>query len=223
MAFLQHGPFDVPGLLGTQAEEQGFEVQCIRVDLSEGGLPDPAWYAGIVIMGSVHSVNDEQLAWVSLERGFVTDAVRRDVPVLGVCFGGQLLAQVLGGRVVPSPEPEVGWSVLRSDDLSVVAPGPWLLWHEEAIEEPPGARVVARTELAIQAYVKGPHTGIQFHPEVTSDLVRTWIDDAVQRHEVTPAQHRALWEDVDERTWVSAVNAADLFAGFLRRAGLLPL
>ena len=172
-------------------------------------------------MGSEQSVNDPLLAWVAPERAFVASAVTHHVPVFGVCFGGQLLAQVLGGRVVRSPEPEVGWAAIQSDDPSLVAPGPWLLWHEEAVELPPGVTVIARTDVAIQAYVEECHTGVQFHPEVTTGLVRAWIDDARQRGELTPEDCRALWDDIDRLTRGSEANAGALFDGFLQRAGLL--
>jgi GMP synthase (glutamine-hydrolysing) len=203
------------------AEGLGFDVACVRADRVEDGLPDPGAFDGIVVMGSVESVNDTGVAWVAPERAFVASAVERNIAVFGVCFGGQLLAQVLGGRVVRSPEPEVGWSTIQSDDPSVVAPGRWLLWHEDAIVPPPGAVVIARTDVAIQAYVQERHTGVQFHPEVTPDLVRTWIDDARQHDEVTPAHSGALSDNLDDLARVSATNARGLFEGFLRRAGLL--
>jgi GMP synthase (glutamine-hydrolysing) len=223
LAFMQHGPLELPGVLGTLAEGLGFEVQCFRADRVEDALPHPGVFAGIVVLGSVESVNDSQLAWIALERAFVVSAVEHHVPIFGVCFGGQLLAQALGGRVVRSSEPEVGWSTIQSDDPSMVAPGPWLLWHEDAIEPPPGAVVVARTPVAVQAYVMGRHTGVQFHPEVTPDLVRTWIDDARQRDEVTPEHSRALSDGVNELARGSAAQARALFEGYLRRAGLLDL
>jgi GMP synthase (glutamine-hydrolysing) len=174
-----------------------------------------------VVMGSVETVNDAQLEWVAHERTLIEAAIDRNVPVFGVCFGGQLLAQALGGRVITSPEPEVGWLSIRSDDRSLVPEGPWLLWHEEAVVPPPGAVVVARTDVAIQAYVHGPHIGVQFHPEVTTALIASWIDEAQQRGDVTSEQRRALWDDVERRATASARNAVRLFDGFLRQAGLL--
>jgi GMP synthase-like glutamine amidotransferase len=221
IAFLQHGPLELPGVLGTHAARLGLDVRCFRADRIEDGLPDPDEFAGIVVLGSVQSVNDPLLAWVAPERAFVASAVMHHVPVFGVCFGGQLLAQVLGGRVVRSPEPELGWAAIQSDDPSLVPPGPWLLWHEEAVELPPGVAVIARTDVAIQAYVEECHTGVQFHPEVTTDIVRAWIHEARQRDELTPEDRRALWDDIDRLTRGSEANAGALFDGFLRRAGLL--
>jgi GMP synthase (glutamine-hydrolysing) len=212
----------VPGVLGTLAAESGLEVRCFRADRVEDGLPEPGAFAAVVVLGSVESVNDTRLDWVSLERAFVASAVARQVPVFGVCFGGQLLAQVLGGRVMRSPRSEMGWSTIVSADPSLVAPGPWLLWHEDAIAPPPGSVVIARTDVAIQAYLQGRHTGVQFHPEVTADLVRAWVDDARQRAELTAEESTALSDNVDALAQVSAANAGVLFTGFLRRAGLVP-
>jgi GMP synthase-like glutamine amidotransferase len=80
---------------------------------------------------------------------------------------------------------------------------------------------VARTDVAVQAYVKGRHVGVQFHPEVTTGLIASWINEAQQRGDVTSEQRRALWDDVERLATVSARNAARLFDGFLRLAGLL--
>jgi len=204
-----------------RADDLGFEVRCYRADRVEDGLPDPEECAAIVVLGSVESTNDPDVGWVAPERTFVIAAVAHDVPVLGVCFGGQLLSQALGGRVVPSPRPEAGWLSIASDEPGLVAPGPWLLWHNEAVELPPGAVVLARNDVAIQAYAQGRHLGVQFHPEVTPAIVGSWINDAKQRDEVTTEEHDALWNGIEERARVSASNARALFDGFLRRSGLL--
>jgi GMP synthase (glutamine-hydrolysing) len=221
VAFLRHGPLEVPGVLGARAAELEFEIQEFRVDCVGAPLPAPEEFAGVVVMGSIESANDTQLEWVAQERALIEAAIAHNVPVFGVCFGGQLLAQALGGRVITSPEPEVGWRSIRTDDPSLVPEGPWLLWHEEAVVPPPGAVVVARTDVAVQAYVQGPHIGVQFHPEVTAALIASWIDEAQQRGDLTSGQRRALWDDIERRATTSARNARRLFDGFLRQAGLL--
>jgi GMP synthase-like glutamine amidotransferase len=81
--------------------------------------------------------------------------------------------------------------------------------------------VLARNDVAIQAYAQGRHLGVQFHPEVTPAIVGSWINDAKQRDEVTTEEHDALWNGIEERARVSASNARALFDGFLRRSGLL--
>lgn len=221
IAFVQHSPVELPGVLGTRAAGLGFEVRTFRADRGRAGLPALQELAGVVVMGSVESVNDHRLAWVGPERELIKAAVGRAVPVLGVCFGGQLLAQVLGGTVGPSPEPETGWSTVETADPSTVPSGPWLLWHKESFTLPTGATLVARSRVARQAFVKGPHMGVQFHPEATPEIVDRWVAEAHGRGDVTPAERRALVGDIDRQAAASAVAAATLFDGFLRRAGLL--
>jgi GMP synthase-like glutamine amidotransferase len=218
VAFLQHDPLEAPGVLGSRATELGFEIRNFRIDHGGDPLPDPEKFVAIVMLGSIESVNNTRLGWVDSERAWITRAIACDVPVLGVCFGGQLLAQALGGRVVASPEHEVGWMSIRTDDPSLVSEGPWLLWHEEAVVPPPGALVVARTDVAVQVYLKDRHVGLQFHPEVTPGLVASWIADAQQRGDVTTEQRAALWGDIDSLAAESRHNAGRLFDEFLRRA-----
>jgi GMP synthase-like glutamine amidotransferase len=95
--------------------------------------------------------------------------------VLGVCFGGQLLARALGGSVGRSPAPEIGWCEVDSDDATMVPGGPWFQWHFDRLTPPPGATELARNGSATQAFVQGRALGLQFHPEVDVALVEQWI------------------------------------------------
>ena len=137
------------------------------------------------------------MAWVAPERRLVGGAVTDGVPVLGVCFGGQLLAEVLGGTVARAARTEIGWRLLDTDDPAVVPAGPWLDWHEDAFTCPPGARAVARTDVSLHAFVQGPWTGLQFHPEVTRPVVEGWIGDARERAHLSDEYVDALLEGFD--------------------------
>ena len=93
------------------------------------------------------------------------------MPVLGLCYGGQVLAAVLGAEVGPAPVAELGWRAIETDDAELVPAGPWLEWHFERFCTPPGAIELARTADAPQAFRIGPHLGVQFHPEATVEIV----------------------------------------------------
>ena len=96
--------------------------------------------------------------------------------MLGLCFGGEVLSAVLGGRVERAPAPELGWREIETDDPVAIPAGPWLEWHYERFTTPPGAIEVARTADAVQAFRLGPHLGVQFHPESTVEIVAGWAD-----------------------------------------------
>ena len=99
-------------------------------------------------------------------------AVARDVPVLGLCYGGQVLAAVLGarGRAGAGGGARAG-ARSRPTIPSSCPSGPWLEWHFERFCTPPGATELARTADAPQAFRLGPHLGVQFHPEATVEIV----------------------------------------------------
>ena len=90
------------------------------------------------------------------ELDLIARCVERDVPVLGLCFGGQALAAVLGGTVEVLDAPELGWHRIESAAPDVVAAGPWLQWHYDAFRAPPGAEELARSPVCSQAFRHRP-------------------------------------------------------------------
>ncbi len=221
MTFLQHSEHDVPGVLGRLARDAGCEVRECRADRGSSSLPALGSYDALVLMGSEASVLDASVQWIGPERALVAETVVAGIPVLGVCFGGQLLAQVLGGEVTRALRPEIGWRPLDTADPKRIPPGPWLEWHEDAFTAPPGSEALAHTDVSLQAFVSGIHTGVQFHPEVTGQIVGQWVHNARARGDLRPGQAEDLLAGFDTQGNGPETQTALLFDGFLERSGLL--
>ena len=219
ITFLQHSDSDVPGLLGALAGELGLDVTVSRPDRQDSGLPRADSFDLLVVMGSIESVYDRSVPWIAPERALVSRAVDDGKPVLGICFGGQLLADVLGGTVTRAPRTEIGWGTVDTLDPGRIGPGPWLNWHDDAFTCPPGAEALATSPVSLQAFVDGPHTGVQFHPEVTREIVGSWVDEAHARGRLRPDQARELMDGFDDAGRGPEGATARLFDGFLERAG----
>ncbi len=220
MTFLQHSEHDVPGVLGRLAVDAGWEVGVCRADLGAGALPAPGSFDALVVMGSDESTIDPTVGWIGPERELVARSVASSVPVLGVCFGGQLLAQVLGGRVSRASRLEIGWRAVRSADPDRIPEGPWLVWHEDAFTVPAGAESLATTDVSPHAFVAGIHTGVQFHPEVTAEIVSHWVDNARARGHLEPGQADELMAGFDAEGRGPEAQTQRLFQGFLERSGV---
>lgn len=185
MLFLYNDPTAPAGLLGEVFAESGYDVSTFDVvppDRADDPVldvvfPDPLGYDVIVPLGARWAVHDERVPWIADESTMVRHALDSGLGVLGVCFGGQLLAQALGGTVARSPQPEIGWCDVHTDNPGLVPAGPWFQWHFDRLTAPPGAVEVARNGSATQAFVKGRALGLQFHPEVDTALVEQWIDE----------------------------------------------
>jgi GMP synthase-like glutamine amidotransferase len=183
--FIYNDPTAPEALLGDVFTEQGFDIESVeavaadRVDnpAVDTEFPDPTGYDVIVPLGSRWSVYDDALrrTWVGTQMQMVRDATAAGVGVLGVCFGGQLVAQALGGSVARSPAPELGWYQVESGAADFIPSGPWFEWHSDRFTPPPGATEIARTAHASQAFVLGSAMGLQFHPEVDNALLELWL------------------------------------------------
>lgn len=183
MLFLYNDPTAPEAMLGEVFAESGFDVTTFEVvpaaraddPVLDVTFPDPTGFDVIVPLGSRWAVYDERLRWVDGEIAMVRTALAAGVGVLGVCFGGQLLARALGGTVQRSSRPEVGWYPVASSRPALVPDGPWFQWHFDRITVPPGAVEVAGNDSAAQAFVQGRALGLQFHPELDEALLEVWI------------------------------------------------
>src|SRR4029077_4377828 len=129
----------------------------------------------IVVLGAVSSVNDPD-PWIAEELDWLRAADRAGVPVLGICFGAPALCAAFGGRVEVMERPEIGWTVVESADPDLVPPGPWLEFHHDRCLPPPDATVLARNEVAVQAFRIGRHLAVQIHTEVDGPQLKRWLD-----------------------------------------------
>jgi GMP synthase-like glutamine amidotransferase len=171
---LQHEKATPPGLIAPWLAEQSAVVDTLRIDEDER-LVDPRRYDLIISLGSEFAAFDDSIPFVPREALLFEDAIEGDVPILGLCFGGQMLARVLGGRVYRSQKSEIGWLPVRTNDPDLVGEGPWFQWHFDVFSAPPGADVLAVTDIGPQAFVSGRSLGLQFHPEVTPAIMEQWV------------------------------------------------
>jgi GMP synthase (glutamine-hydrolysing) len=128
----------------------------------------------LVVLGSSHSVNDDSPKWIVRVIEMIGEAVKRGVPVLGICFGSQALAVALGGRVGRLSSPEIACCEVSTSG-TLVPRGPWVVWHYDAFAVPPTAETLCWSARGPLAFRLGPHLGVQFHVEATAACVERWI------------------------------------------------
>jgi GMP synthase-like glutamine amidotransferase len=220
-----------PAYFADWLDARGLAWQLVPIDEGAPMPVDPRAFAGIALMGGPMSVNDA-LPWAPAVDALLRDAVAADVPVIGHCLGGQLLAKALGAEVRRAATPEIGWIDVDVDDAR--AGQDWFggracfetfQWHYEAFALPAGAtRLLTNRFNANQAYVVADrHVGMQCHVEMTTDLVETWL--AAGAAELPPASSPAQQCAADIRAGlaahVAALNAVagDVYARWAR--GLL--
>jgi GMP synthase-like glutamine amidotransferase len=211
---LQHEDPTPPGLVGDWLAERGARVEVFRIDLEDREV-DPTRYDLVVSLGSEFAAFDDTKPFVPREARLMERAIEAEVPVLGLCFGGQMLARVLGGKVFRSEEAEIGWLPVRSTDPELVPEGPWFQWHFDTFTVPPGARLVAETDLAPQAFVAGRSLGLQFHPEVTQEIMDDWIRAYPHELEAEGVPPDELLEETRRRIAESNRMARQLFERYL--------
>jgi GMP synthase-like glutamine amidotransferase len=171
---LQHEAPTPPGLMTAWLAAQGAQVQVLRIDEADDEVK-VGDYDLIVSLGSEFAAFDDSIHFVPREVRVFQDALDADVPILGLCFGGQMLARVLGSRLFRSEQAEIGWLPVRTHDAELVSTGPWFQWHFDSFTPPPGATLIAETDAAPQAFVAGRSLGLQFHPEVTPEIMTDWV------------------------------------------------
>jgi GMP synthase (glutamine-hydrolysing) len=175
---LQHVLFEGPGVFRQALEARGYALRSILVP--SDGLPKELGDF-LLIMGGPMSVNDSEI-WIGEELQFVKAAMNKRLPILGICFGSQLLAKVLGGSVVPGPTFEIGMVSVtltdegKTDSVFSQMPSTFQVfqWHGEGIMLPPETKsLVASTDFPVQAFrAQERCCGLLFHPEMEEEGIQ---------------------------------------------------
>jgi GMP synthase (glutamine-hydrolysing) len=186
-------------------------------------LPDLDTIDGLVVFGGAESVTEiDRYPYLQDEAALLRRAAERDVPVLGICLGAQLLAHALGGEVRRLDRRAVRWVELErvADDELVPATVPALHWNEDGIEPPPGATELLERAagLGCAAFRAGSAWGMQFHADVDGATLDGWYErygSWLAEAGVEAAAARAA----DERHLPGQPRTAEaIFGGFVRRA-----
>ena len=207
--FIAHEADVAPGYIGDAAAARGFTVE--RFDVWTADPPDPQEYDLIVPLGSAESAYDDRVAWLAGELDLIRRAAASQVPLFGICFGAQLVARALGGEVRPAARPEVGWFSIDTAAKGVIAPGPWLEWHFDTLTPPAGAVSLAWSASGVQAFQHGRALGVQFHPEVSPQILMHWIAGSRERLAAIDVDAEAFQRETRERAPRSRRAAAVLF------------
>ena len=175
----------LPGQVATRLRQRGYEVHVHVVthdyDRPNDAVPFPSMddYDLLLPMGSVRSLTDKDEidSWIYDELEMIRQTHDDGTPILGICFGGQLISEALGGKVEASPVTEIGWFEIADgeDGPNPAGPGPWMQWHHDRFTPPPSAEVLACNESSVQLIRIGRTVGTQFHPEVDVAHVEAFL------------------------------------------------
>ena len=172
-----------PGFVGRSLRRRGYAFTDFLRE-QHADWPSLDGFDLVLALGSGWSTYWDHVAEpVLAEQLLMQEAMAREIPVLGVCFGGQQLSRALGGVVTKAQSTEIGWfSVENMPVTAQIAPkvlfdGPWMQWHYDSFSVPSGATALAQSPAGPQAFVCGRALGLQFHPEATETIVKMWSSD----------------------------------------------
>jgi GMP synthase (glutamine-hydrolysing) len=193
---LQHVAHELLGTLNPLLKRAGFRIRYVNFARHPDAQPNLDGYAGLIVLGGPMSVNDaDRLRHLTTELKLIEEAMRRDIPVLGICLGAQLIAKALGAAVYRNREKEIGWYDVSPTDHA--SSDPLLMelqktekifqWHGETFDIPKSTSHLAFSPLcANQAFRYGTKVyGFQFHMEVDEPMIHRWLKIADNRIEIS--------------------------------------
>ncbi len=182
----QHVPYEPLGTLDPLLKQAGFRLRYVNFGRNPHERPSLEGYVALIILGGPMNADDVAAhPHLATESELIQEALQRDISIMGICLGAQLLAKALGGTILAGAGREIGWhdveltdAGIRDQVLSTFGQQSQVFqWHDDVIELPPGVVHLARSErCATQAFRYGEHAyGFQFHLEVDRQLIERWL------------------------------------------------
>jgi GMP synthase (glutamine-hydrolysing) len=192
LLIFQHVAFEILGTLNPLLKDAGFRLRYVNFGRHPHAEPEIERYQGLVVLGGPMNVDQvDAHPHLLTEMRLIERAMKREMPILGICLGAQLIAKTLGAAVRPSPEKEIGWyDVAPTEDASAdpllghFEPRERIFqWHGDMFDLPHGAVHLARSpSCENQAFRYDDNVyGFQFHMEVDEHLIERWLH--VPHHE----------------------------------------
>ena len=191
----QHVPHEILGTFNPLLKNAGFRIRYVNFGRTPDAKPEVEKYDGLIILGGPMCVDQtDQHPHLRTEIAAIQTAMERNMPILGICLGAQLIAAALGTRVYRNPTKEIGWYDVTPTDAGVKDPlfrhfagtEKIFQWHGDTFDIPArGVHLASSPDCAHQAFRYGDRTyGLQFHLEVDAALIDRWLDTPVHIREL---------------------------------------
>ena len=215
---VQNTRIEGSGYLGDLLKEDGFDITSVNAKHEK--LPDKD-FSLVVILGAPESANDD-LPYLREEQQLIRNSVEKDIPVLGICLGSQLIAKTFGGRVYSGPKKEIGfYNNLQVSNDSGLFSGfqnhfTVFHWHGDTFDLPDGAINLASSEhYQNQAFRYKSAVGLQFHLEVNEEMVNLWLDNTEEKLQKIPyIDPKKIRSDIDENISIVKSNMKNFYNNF---------
>ncbi len=201
----------------TRNFRRELDADLVEFDVNSGTLPPHTDFDGLVVTGSRSSVYEDE-AWIEPLVEYVAEAAADGVPILGVCYGHQVLAEALGGRVAGMDSFELGYNTVEQVDDDPLFDGisesfRVFTSHGDAVAElPPGAELIARNEYGVHGFRREHCWGVQFHPEYDIETAQDIAES--KRERLGDEQVDRVLADISPDQHAAACEAKQLFENF---------
>ncbi len=231
----QHVAAEPLGTLDPMIRDRGHRIRYVNFHREPDARPDVSRYNALIVLGGPQMPDQCDLyPHLTIEMRCIEAALKRDIPVLGICLGAQLLAYTLGGRVQALPQWEIGWYDLKptaqaaADPLfcGLVQPQPVFQWHGYTFDIPAGATHLARSDSCEnQAFRYGANSyGLQCHLELDERLIQRWLGYPQYQADLNSAGRgqdvAAIREQTHQLIGQSVALSYEMFGQFLKPLGL---